>query len=97
MTTLPLFNGLPEDQMAAIGKIAVEKNLPGGQSIFFEGDESNGFFVIANSRITVYKVSVDSTEQILHIFGPDQPFGEVSVFTGQKFPACAKAITQVRS
>jgi len=96
ITTLPLFNGLPEDQMAAIRKIAVDKKFPRGQSIFSEGDESSGFFVIAEGRVKVYKVSIDGKEQILHIFGPGQSFGEVSVFTGQKFPAYAEAITQVR-
>ncbi len=96
ITTLPLFNGLPEDQMAAIRKIAVDKKFPRGQSIFSEGDESSGFFVIAEGRVKVYKVSIDGKEQILHIFGPGQSFGEVSVFTGQKFPAYAEAITQAR-
>jgi CRP/FNR family transcriptional regulator len=96
ITTLLLFNGLPEDQMAAIRKIAVGKRFPRGQSIFSEGDESSGFFVIAEGRVKVYKVSIDGKEQILHIFGPGQSFGEVSVFTGQKFPAYAEAITQAR-
>ena len=96
ITTLPLFNGLPEDQITAVGKIAIEKKFARGQGIFSEGDESNGFFVIADGRVKVYKVSIDGKEQILHIFGPGQSFGEVSVFTGQKFPAYAEAITQTR-
>jgi len=96
INTLPLFNGLPEDQIAAIGKIAVEKKFIRGQGIFSEGDTSSGFFVIADGRVKIYKVSGEGKEQVLHIFGPGQSFGEVPVFTGQKFPAYAEAITPTR-
>ncbi len=96
INTLPLFNGLPEDQLAAIAKIAVAKKFSRGHGIFSEGDESRGFYVIADGRVKIYKVSGEGKEQILHIFGPGQSFGEVSVFTGQKFPAYAEAITQSR-
>jgi len=94
--SLPLFDGLPEDQLAAIGKIAVEKNFVKGEGIFSEGDESSGFFVIADGRVKIYKVSGEGKEHILHIFGPGQSFGEVPVFTGQRFPAYAEAITRGR-
>ncbi len=96
ITTTPLFNGLPEDQIAAIEKIAVEKRFNKNELVFSEGDESNGFFVIAEGRVKVFKVSTEGKEQILHIFGPGQPFGEVPVFTGQRFPANAQAIDKIR-
>jgi CRP-like cAMP-binding protein len=96
IATIPLFNGLPEDQIAAIKKIAVEKKINKGEIIFSEGDEGNGFFVVADGRVKVFKVSTEGKEQILHIFGPGQPFGEVPVFAGQKFPANAQAIDRTR-
>ncbi len=96
ISTIPLFNGLPEDQIFAIKKIAVEKQFNKGEIIFSEGDEGNGFFVIAEGRVKVFKVSTEGKEQILHIFGPGQPFGEVPVFTGQRFPASAQAIDKTR-
>ncbi len=96
ISTIPLFNGLPEDQISAIKKIAVEKQFNRGEIIFSDGDEGNGFFVIAEGRVKVFKVSTEGKEQILHIFGRGQPFGEVPVFTGQKFPANAQAIDKTR-
>ena len=92
----PLFNGLPEDQIAAIKKIAVENKFNKDEIIFSEGDDGNGFFVISEGRVKVFKVSTEGKEQILHIFGPGQPFGEVPVFAGQKFPANAQAIDRTR-
>jgi CRP/FNR family transcriptional regulator, dissimilatory nitrate respiration regulator len=96
ISTMPLFNGLPEDQVVAIKKIAVEKKINKGEIIFSEGDEGKGFFVIAEGRVKVFKVSAEGKEQILHIFGAGQPFGEVPVFAGQKFPANAQAIDKTR-
>lgn len=37
---------------------------------------------------------MDGKEQILHIFGPGEPFGEVPVFTGKCFPANSEAISK---
>ena len=92
ISTIPLFDGLPADQLEAIKKIAIEKQVNKGEIIVSEGDEGKGFFVIAEGRVKVFKVSTEGKEQILHIFGPGQPFGEVPVFEGQRFPANAQAI-----
>lgn len=96
ISTIPLFNGLPDDQLEAIKKIALEKQVKKGELVVSEGDDGKGFFVIAEGRIKVFKVSAEGKEQILHIFGPGQPFGEVPVFAGQKFPANAQAIDNAK-
>jgi CRP/FNR family transcriptional regulator len=96
ISTIPLFDGLPEDQIVAIKKIAVKKQINKGEIIVSEGDEGEGFFVIVEGRVKVFKVSTEGKEQILHIFGSGQPFGEVPVFTGQRFPANAQAIDKTR-
>jgi len=97
ISAIPIFNGLPEDQIEAIKQIAVEKQINKGEIIFSEGEEGNGFFVIAEGRVKIFKVSAEGKEQILHIFGPGQPFGEVPVFAGQRFPANAQAIDETRA
>ena len=96
ISTIPLFNGLPDDQLEAIKKIAIEKQINKGEIVVSEGDAGKGFFVIVEGRVKVFKVSAEGKEQILHIFGPGQPFGEVPVFAGQRFPANAQAIDSAR-
>ena len=93
---IPIFNGLPDDQLSAVKQIAVEKKVNKGEILFSEGDEGKGFFVIAEGRLKVFKVSPEGKEQILHILGPGQPFGEASVFAGHKFPANAQALETSR-
>lgn len=96
ISDIPLFSGLPEDQLRSIKQIAVEKKVNKGETIFSEGDEGKGFYVVLEGRVKIYKVSAEGKEQILHIFGQGQPFGEVPVFAGQKFPANAQAISKAR-
>jgi CRP/FNR family transcriptional regulator len=87
-----LFSGLPENQLQDILEIAIEKRIHRSENIFFEGEEANGFYLVAEGVVKVFKMSSDGKEQILHILGPGEPFGEVPVFSGQKFPANAEPI-----
>jgi CRP/FNR family transcriptional regulator len=91
-----LFKGLPENQLKEIEQIAVNKHCNKGEVIFSEGDDGIGFFLVASGQIKIFKVSSEGKEQILHIFGSGEPFGEVPVFSGQQFPASAEAITKAR-
>ena len=96
ISAIPLFNGLPDDQLNAIREIAVEKQFNKAQTIFSEGDQTKGFFVVVEGRVKIYKVSSEGKEQILHIFETGQSFGEVTVFTGQQLPANAQTLAKTR-
>jgi CRP/FNR family transcriptional regulator len=87
-----LFTGLSDDQMNALVNIAVVRRFNKGEVIFSEGEEGGGFYVAEAGSIKVAKISFEGKEQILHIFGPGEPFGEVPVFTGTPYPATAVAI-----
>ena len=45
-----------------------------------------------SSWVKVAKLAPDGKEQILHILGSQEPFGEVPVFAGERFPANAEAM-----
>ena len=93
---IPLFQGLPEEQIADIARIAASRTIDRGETIFSEGDEGAGFYVVMTGRVKVFKLSPEGKEQILHLFGPGEPFGEVAVFAGQRFPAHAEAVQKSR-
>ena len=97
IASIPLFEGLPRKYHEDLALIAVTRLFKRGQTIFSEGDEGTGFHVILSGRVKIFKLSADGKEQILHIFGPGEPIGEVSVFTGQRFPANAKALEECRT
>ena len=89
-----LFSGLTDEQLRDITTICFEKSFGRGENIFFEGDDGDGLYVIATGKIKVYKMSPDGKEQILHIFGPGEMFGEVPVFYGRPFPASSEALVK---
>jgi CRP-like cAMP-binding protein len=92
-----LFEGLPEQQISDIANIAVLKTFQRGESIFFEGDEGVGFYMVGEGRVKIFKVSSSGKEHILHIFGQGEPFGEVPVFHGRPFPANAEALVKSKA
>jgi len=93
---VPLFEGLPPEQVEDLAMIVTDQVFRKGGAIFSEGEDANGFYVVITGRVKIFKLSSEGKEQILHFFGPGEPFGEVPVFTGQHFPANAEAMEQSR-
>lgn len=92
ISSTSLFRGLPQDEIVKIGSLAISRTFERGESIFFEGDEANGFYIICSGKVKVFKMNPLGKEHILHIFGAGEPIGEVAVFHGQPFPASAETI-----
>ncbi|MCX5884491.1 MAG: Crp/Fnr family transcriptional regulator [Proteobacteria bacterium] len=93
---VPLFKGLPKAQLEKLATIVLDRTLKRGQAVFSEGDEASGFYVMLSGRAKVFKLSSEGKEQILHIIGPGEPFGEVPMFAGEQFPANAETIEECR-
>ncbi len=92
--TTPLFKGLPDDILDEITAISRVKAVNREQVVFNEGDEAHGFYIVLEGMVKICKLSSEGKEQILHIFGPGEPFGEVAVFAGGVFPANAIALSE---
>jgi len=92
ISNTPLFSGLTENQVQEISRITVHKHFQKGESIFLEGDEGDGFYIVIEGNVKIFKLSIEGKEHILHFFGPGEPIGEVPVFSGQRFPANAEAV-----
>lgn len=87
-----IFKGLSVNQLDKIQSIAVERHYKKGEPIFWDGDEGIGFYIVSQGMVKIFKLSTEGKEQILHMYGPGKPFGEVPVFAGQHFPANAQAV-----
>lgn len=96
LAKIPLFEGLPQEQINDLADIIVDQEFKRGRTIFSEGDEGTGFYVVVSGRVKIFKLSAEGKEQILHIFGPGEPFGEVPVFAGLRFPAHAETLEHSR-
>ena len=93
---IPLFKGLPTAQIKRLASIALYKPYKKGERIFSEGEEATGFYVVIVGRVKIAKLAPDGKEQILHIIELQEPFGEVPVFAGERFPANAEAMEDAK-
>ena len=96
LASVPLFKGLNTPELEGLAMILTDQSFKRGQHIFSEGDNGVGFYVVISGKVKIYKLSAEGKEQILHIFGPGEPFAEVAVFAGANFPANALAIEASR-
>ncbi len=90
-----LFQGLAPVYLKKLAAIAYPKRYRKGEIIFQEGEKALGFYLVYEGRVKVFKESPSGREQILHLLGPGEPFGEVAVFSGRDYPANAAALTEV--
>jgi len=97
ITTITLFENLENKNYDDLASIVRTKKYKKGEIIFSEHDDADGFYVAALGRVKIFKSSPEGKEQILHIFGPGEPFGEIAVFTGKSFPASAQAIAETET
>ncbi len=96
VSSIPFFEELPDEQIEDLCMIVADQVFHRGQIVFSEGDDGTGFYVVISGRVKIFKLSPEGKEQILHIFGPGDPFGEAAVFSGQHFPANAEAMESSR-
>lgn len=91
ITQIKHFQGLSDTQASDLAAITIEKSFLKGEGIFSDGDNCHGFYGIISGQVTVFKLSPDGREQILHLLNDGDVFGEVPVFEGESYPAYAKA------
>lgn len=89
-----LFEGLSDQERSALLEIASQTWFSKNSLLFSEGETANGFYLVVSGRVKVFKISPEGKEQILHIFGPGEPVGEVPVFSGKEFPANASTLKE---
>ena len=91
-----LFAGLDDPARESIAQLALARRVGAGQTLFREGDPTDGFYVVLDGQVKVYKLSPDGRQQILHVFGPGQAFAEAAMFAGETFPAFAETLAESR-
>lgn len=89
-----LFSGLSDDQLKRLESAAIARDFVKGEQIFISGEEAKGFYSIVSGKVKIYRESLSGKEQIIHIFGAGEIFGEVPVFQGSSFPASAITLSK---
>ncbi|MFH1453756.1 MAG: Crp/Fnr family transcriptional regulator [Armatimonadota bacterium] len=85
------FNILTGPQLNQIAGISSLHSYKKGNIIFFDGDKSNGFYLLVKGKIRIYKLSPRGKEQTLNYISENEPFGEAALFMDKHFPANSQA------
>ncbi len=94
---LALFAQLDGRERDELAQLAASRRYARGEMVFQEGDDGDTFYAVLEGRVKIFKSSPDGKEQILHIFGPGEMFGEVAVFLGGVYPAHAEALESLEA
>jgi CRP/FNR family transcriptional regulator len=98
LTRFNMFAGLTKAQLKALADIAQRRRFTKGEAIFFEGQETSGFYLVEEGRIKVFKISPDGKEHILHIVEPGFSFAEACIFFEERTcPASASALEDTQT
>jgi len=93
---IPLFKGLAKEQLDEVVNSIADQTFDRGQTVLSEGEAAEGFFVLVQGKVKIFKLSTEGKEQILHFVGQGESFGEVPMFSGGRFPANAETIEKSR-
>ena len=93
---LPIFSNLDDDKLSELAGLATERSFQPNESIFWEEDAPDYFYVIIKGRVKVLKHTSSGREFIIAFFGPGEMFGEVAIFGDQSYPASAQAVAATK-
>jgi CRP/FNR family transcriptional regulator len=87
-----LFSGLNEADLSALAAITVRRTFRKGETLFCEGEEATGFYLLVSGSIKLCRMSPDGREKVLHFVKPRETFAEAAFFGDGKYPAEARAL-----
>lgn len=84
LKSIPVFEGLHEDDVSVLAARASTRSAPKNAIIVNEGDLSDSLYVILAGRVKVYLGDESGKELMLDIKGPGQYFGEMVLDAGPR-------------
>ncbi len=93
---IPLFSALTGPDLSALLAQAATVRVSAGEDIFSPDEAAESFYVILTGRVKIYQISSRGDEQIFHLYGRGQTFGEAAMWAGDRYPAFASALQETR-
>lgn len=92
MRGINFFHGMTEDEIQRILNKSNKRNYSRGSTIFREGEETDGIYLVTEGLIKVYKMSLDGREKTLAILTQGDIMGEMALFDHSLRSATAEAL-----
>ena len=91
---IPLFSGLEAADLREMLASCQSTRVATGTQIFSPDDKADRFYVILAGRVKIYQLSPKGDEQILHLYGPGNTFGEAAMWATTNYPAHAETLAR---
>lgn len=93
LSKIPLFQGIPQDQMIDILRMLRPTSFKPGELIFREGEEGRAAFVVQSGVVEIFINSQKGAIVVAH-FKEGEIFGELALIDGSPRSAGARAMSQ---
>ncbi|MCC7487464.1 MAG: Crp/Fnr family transcriptional regulator [Burkholderiales bacterium] len=90
LSSIPLFEGLREEDLRALSDRAIVRSVPKNAIVITEGDATDSLYVILSGKVKVYLGDEAGKELLLDVLGPGKYFGEMVLDEG---PRSASVVT----
>lgn len=94
LAKMPLFSGLTEEILLAVGERLLLRHVPAGEMVFAEGASGDSFYLIDSGQVEIVSKGAMGGD-ILALLGPDEFFGEMALLTGKPRSTGARAASHV--
>ncbi|MCD6571005.1 MAG: cyclic nucleotide-binding domain-containing protein [Deltaproteobacteria bacterium] len=89
----PLLRDLQEEDLQKVLNICLRQTFQKGYTLFREGDQAHGFYILVSGKVKIFKLSPYGKEYTMCIIRPGENFAQVPLFFGDSFPASASAVS----
>ena len=91
--SIPMFEGLSEEDLEQLASKLVERALPAGKMIFDQGDAGSEMFIVAEGHVNIHLPGEASRRVSLKDVARGEYFGELALFDDKPRSASALATT----
>jgi CRP-like cAMP-binding protein len=92
LSSIPLFEGLRDDQLARIGAWLEPIEVPSGWYLLNQGSSPVGFFIVMEGQ-----VEIEREGTTVATMGPGEFFGEIALLEGDRRTATVITTTRVKA
>lgn len=89
---VPLFSDLRPSELARVARLFREDHFARDETIFYEGDQAQRFWVVREGQVKIVKYGQDGREIVIEVIPPGEVFGGATMLL-RRNPATAKALS----
>lgn len=96
LAQVPLFSGLPREQLAALLADASVRSYSRGAILFMQDEPATRFYAVFEGWVKLFRQAPDGQESVIAIFTRGESFAEAAMFEKNVFPVSASVVEDAR-